>query len=123
MRLLRSRNEIGDGRQVGQHLRACRSGHRQRTQLAAPDVFIDAGMVSKALIFAPADQFGCPGQRRRLGKDHGRDPGRGQVFASSRVSSGSSYFVDLFARKGTPPPAYTISLSAGVMPMARVGRR
>src|SRR5262245_7779878 len=34
-----ARHEFGNRRDVRQHRRACRGGHRQRSKLAAPDVF------------------------------------------------------------------------------------
>ena len=57
-----ARHEFAHGRDVRQRLRARRGGHRQRAQLAGPDVLDRRGQAVEHDLHLPAEQIG---QRRR----------------------------------------------------------
>ena len=66
-----ARHEIANGRDVRQHLRARRGGHRQRAQLAGPDVLDRRGHGIEHDLHLPAEQIGQRGRRAAIGHvDH-----------------------------------------------------
>ena len=68
-----ARHEIAHGRDVRQRLRARRGGHRQRAQLAGPDVLDRRRHGGEHDLHLSAEQIG---QRRRRRRDRARAPCR-----------------------------------------------
>ena len=66
-----ARHEIAHGRNVRQRLRARRGGHRQRAQLAGPDVLDRRRHGGEHDLHLPAEQIGERGRRAAIGHvDH-----------------------------------------------------
>ena len=68
-------SEIRHGRHVGQHLRARRGGHRQRAQLAGPDIIGGAGRGGEQDLHLAAEQIGEGGTLAPIGHVHQVDAG------------------------------------------------